>query len=339
MPQLKFLSLDYLSLKFLLFPAALKCHIATMPKEPNSDNSLLMQPFDRDSLRRHRLRAAHGSGTHGFGAHDFLFREIAERMDERLDEVNRSFRRILVVGNHGGIAADMVRARYGQAHVTRMDLDPGLLARGAGMNTTWAVAADEEALPFAAQSFDLVISLLSLHWVNDLPGALLQMRHVLKPDGLLLASLIGGESLSELRQAFLEAEAAIEGGVSPRVSPFLDARTAGGLLQRAGLALPMVDLDNVRVTYESAFNLMNDLRGMGETNSLSARRKAFTRRTTLLAMAEAYQTRFALGTGRIPATFDILYLTGWAPDESQPKPLKPGSARASLADVLGKKEG
>jgi SAM-dependent methyltransferase len=305
-----------------------------MPKEPGSDNSSPAAPFNRGDLCRHRLRAAQASEGTGFEAHDFLFREIAERMDERLGEVNRHFQSILVVGNHGGIAAEMVRARYGQATVVRMDLAPGLLAKGAGA----PVAADEEALPFAPQSFDLVISLLSLHWVNDLPGALLQMRHVLKPDGLLLASIIGGESLKELRQSFLEAEAAIEGGVSPRVSPYLDARTAGGLLQRAGLALPMVDLDNIRVTYESAFNLMNDLRGMGEANSLGARRKTFTRRATILAMAEAYQNRFAMETGRIPATFDILYLTGWAPDESQPKPLKPGSAKASLADVLGKKD-
>lgn len=287
-------------------------------------NSSPEAPFDRAAVRLHRLRA-----RAGFEAHDFLFREIAARMDERLGEIQRDFKCILVVGNHGNMAAHMVAARYPGALVVAMDLDRTLVS-GAGLS----VVADEEALPFAEKSFDLVVSLLDLHWVNDLPGALVQMRAALKPDGLLLASMIGGESLTELRQTLLEGEAAIEGGASPRVSPFLDARTAGGLLQRAGLALPMVDVDRVSVTYPNAFAAMTELRGMGEANALAARRKGFTRRATLMAAAEAYQKRHARPDGRIPVTFDILYLTGWAPDASQPKPLKPGSASASLAEAL-----
>ncbi|RMF09885.1 MAG: methyltransferase domain-containing protein [Alphaproteobacteria bacterium] len=285
-------------------------------------------PFDRAVLRQRRLRAAPR-----FTDHDFLFREIATRLDERLSEITRSFNRVLVIGNQGGIAADLAARRYGQAEVVRTDLDRGLLRCGAGR----AVVADDEALPFADGAFDLAISLLGLHWVNDLPGTLIQLRRALRPDGLLLAAFLGGETLRELRQAFLEAETAVEGGVSPRVSPFVDVRTAGSLLQRAGFALPMVDVDSLTVTYENAFALMRDLRGMGETNALIDRRRSLSRRDTVFAMAEVYAARHAGADGRIPATFDVLYLTAWSPHESQPRPLAPGSARTSLGDVLGKK--
>lgn len=228
----------------------------------------------------------------------------------------------------------MVGSHYPDAFVVQMEPDPALLAEGAGT----AVAGNEEALPFAEGAFDLVVSLFGFHWVNDLPGALVQLRRALKPDGLLLAAMPGGETLKELRQAFLEAETAVEGGVSPRVSPFVDVRTAGGLLQRAGFALPMVDVDSLTVSYENAFALMRDLRGMGEANALAGRRRSFSRRRTLFAMAETYAARHGGVEGRIPATFEVLYLTAWAPHESQPKPLAPGSAKASLADVLANKK-
>ena len=190
-------------------------------------------------------------------------------------------------------------------------------------------------MPFAEAVFDLVISDLSLHWVNDLPGALVQIHRSLKPDGLFLAAMFGGETLKELRQVLLETDLAEEGGASPRVSPFADVRDAGDLLQRAGFALPVVDLDTITVTYADAFALMRDLRGMGETNAVVERRGGFSRRTTMMAAARLYQERFQDRQGRAPATFQILYLTAWAPHEAQQKPRKPGSAGARLADALG----
>ena len=200
------------------------------------------------------------------------------------------------------------------------------------------VVADEEALPFADGSLDLVASALSLQFVNDLPGTLIQIRRALKPDGLLLAAVISGDSLIELREAFAQAESEIEGGVSPRVAPFADLRELGALLQRAGLALPVVDSDRLTVRYDSAFALMRDLRRMGATNSLSERRRTPLRRATLLRMVEIYAQRFADADGRVRATFEIAWLSGWAPHESQQKPLKPGSAVQRLADALGAQE-
>ncbi len=200
------------------------------------------------------------------------------------------------------------------------------------------VVADEEALPFAAATFDLVVSALSLQFVNDLPGVLVQIRRVLKPDGLLLAALAGGDTLTELRQSFAAAESEIEGGVSPRVAPFADVRDLGGLLQRAGFALPVTDVDRITVRYDHAFALMHDLRRMGATNALIDRRRTPLKRATLLRMAEIYAERFADADGRLRATFEIVWLLGWAPHPSQQQPLRPGSAQARLADALGTHE-
>lgn len=200
------------------------------------------------------------------------------------------------------------------------------------------VVADEETLPFADGSLDLVVSALALQFVNDLPGALIQIRRALKADGLLLAALVGGDSLIELREAFAEAEIEIEGGVSPRVAPFADVRELGALLQRAGLALPVVDSDRLIVRYDTVFALMRDLRRMGATNMLRERRRTPLRRATLQRMAEIYAQRFADPDGRLRASFEIVWLSGWAPHESQQKPLKPGSAAQRLADALGAKE-
>jgi SAM-dependent methyltransferase len=181
------------------------------------------------------------------------------------------------------------------------------------------------------------VSLLALQGVNDLPGALIQIRRALKPDGLLVAALLGGGSLAELRQAFAQAEGELEGGASPRVAPFADLRDLGGLLQRAGFALPVTDSDLFHVRYASPFGLMRDLRRMGLTNALNDRRKTPLRRATLLRAAEIYAERFADPDGRVRATFEIVWLSGWAPHESQQKPLRPGSAKMRLADALGAK--
>jgi SAM-dependent methyltransferase len=210
-----------------------------------------------------------------------------------------------------------------------------MAARGTG---ALRLAADEEALPFADASFDLALSCLSLHWVNDLPGALVQLRRALKPDGLFLAAMLGAGTLDELRGAWVEAESAEEGGVSPRVSPFADLADAAALLQRAGFALPVADADTITVTWPDPFALMRELRGMGETNAAEGRRRAPSRRGTLLAAAAAYAERHADADGRIPATFRVLYLSGWAPAADQPKPLRPGSATARLADALDAEE-
>lgn len=196
------------------------------------------------------------------------------------------------------------------------------------------LCCDEEALPAAEASLDLVLSNLSLHWVNDLPGAFAQIRRALKADGLLLATMFGGETLRELRSVLIDAEAEVAGGASPRVSPFVDVREAGNLLTRAGFALPVVDTDNLTVTYGDMFKLMADLRAMAETNAVLARAKLPARRSLFLRAAELYAERFTDARGRLVATFQIVTLTAWAPHASQQKPLRPGSAKARLADAL-----
>jgi len=196
------------------------------------------------------------------------------------------------------------------------------------------VQASEELLPFAPERFDLVLSNLSLHWVNDLPGCLLQVRQILKPDGLFLAAMLGGGTLQELRDVLMEAELAAHGGAGPRVSPFVDLRDAGGLLQRAGFALPVVDSDTLTVTYADLPALFRDLRGMGETNALLARPNKPLTRAALAQADELYRRRHGDREGRLKATFQVVYLTGWSPHESQQKALRPGSARARIADAL-----
>ncbi len=267
-----------------------------------------MEIFVPRAVRRHRERAA----AH-ISEHDFLLREVAGRLVERLGDMRRGFSHALALDDHGGALTAALDGRVGK--LARGDLDG---------------AAD--------QSFDLVVSLLSLHWVNDLPGALIRIRRALRPDGLFLAALFGAGTLAELREAWATAEAEHEGGVSPRIAPFAEVRDAGALLQRAGFALPVADIDAITVSYADAFALMRDLRGMGETNALHERRKSFTRRATLMAAAETYRARFGDAEGRIPATFQVLWLTAWAPHASQQQPLRPGSAKARLADALDAEE-
>jgi len=288
--------------------------------------------FDRVLLRRRRDRAA--AGLRG---HDFLFAEAAERLADRLDDVTRKFPLALDLGCHDGTLARVLAGRGGVETLVQCDLAPAM-ARAAASNGAPTLAVDEEALPFARASFDLVISVLGLHWVNDLPGALIQIRHVLKPDGLFLGALLGGETLTELRLALMEAELAEEGGVSPRVAPFAELRDAGGLLQRAGFALPVADADRLTVSYPDALALMRELRAMGESNVLIERRRGFTRRATLARAAAIYAEKFADAEGRVRASFEIVTLTGWAPHPCQPQALKPGSAITRLADALGTEE-
>ena len=279
--------------------------------------------FDRSLVRRRLARAL----SQGYA--DFLLVRAVEDLEERLSTVLRTFSLALDVGTPTPIAAEMLR-RTGRAET---------VIRLASVPEAGSILGDEERLPFSGARFDLAVSLLSLHGVNDLPGALIQIRHALKADGLFIGALLGGSTLTELRQSLTQAEAEIEGGVSPRVAPFADLRDIGGLLQRAGFALPVTDSDVVRVRYANAFALMQDLRRMGLTNALHDRRKTPLRRAILMRTAEIYAERFGDADGRIPATFEIVWLSGWTPHESQQKPLRPGSAKVRLADALGVKEG
>jgi NADH dehydrogenase [ubiquinone] 1 alpha subcomplex assembly factor 5 len=285
--------------------------------------------FDRNALRVRRERAARE-----WQARSFLKREIANRLVERLDDVRRSFPLALDLGCHGDEIATALGERTTIGSLIRADLGLGFARRANGP----ALVADEEALPFAPARFDLVVSAMSLHWVNDLPGTLIQITRILKPDGLFLGAMLGGATLWQLRQALTAAESEIEDGLSPRVSPFADLRDAAGLLQRAGFALPVADSETIDVEYDSALELMRELSAMGEGNLVVERRRGLARRATLLRAAEIYRERFTQASGRVAASFDVLFLHGWAPHASQPKPLRPGSARHRLAEALGAAE-
>lgn len=284
--------------------------------------------FDRALLAQRRRRAC------ALGPVTFLMDRVAGDMAERLSAVRRTFD---VVVDLGTPTAEVRRAILAAGAVERVIAAVPMSASRAGERTP-AVVVDEECLPFRDASLDLVVSGLALQFVNDLPGALVQIRRALKPDGLFLAALIGGDTLTELRQAFAAAEAEVEGGVSPRVAPFADVRTMGALLQRAGFALPVTDVDRVVARYDSPLRLMHDLRRMGATNVLIERRRGGLRRQTLRRLIEIYAERFADPDGRLRASFEIIWLSGWAPHESQQQPLRPGSARMRLADALGTRE-
>lgn len=284
--------------------------------------------FDRELLvgRRNR-RAAEADAT------NFLVRHAADDIADRLALVKRRFPVALDLGAGQGVLGRALR-NAGSEFVVSADAAPNLLDRAEGPK----VVADEEFLPFKTASLDLVVSALSLQLVNDLPGALIQIRRALKPDGLLLAALLGGQTLHELREAFVVAETEVEGGASPRVAPFADVRDLGGLLQRAGFALPVADSETLRVGYPSPLHLMLELRSMGWANMLIDRRRTALRRATLTRAVAIYVERHGRPDGRINATFEIVTLTGWAPHDSQQKPLKPGSATARLATALGTDE-
>ena len=267
--------------------------------------------FDLALLSRRQDRAIK------LGEEMFLADRIAEDMAERLNVVTRKFFGVADIGSPGSVFRKPSREKFD------------------GVRTYhYLPKSDNEPLPLEPASLDLAVSSLALQFVNDLPGILTQIRRALKPDGLFLAALIGGDTLTELRQSFAAAEAEIEGGVSPRVFPFIDLRDAGALLQRAGFALPVTDVDRIMVRYDNAFALIHDLRRMGATNIMVERSRKFLRRATLLRMVQIYQEKFSDLDGRIRATFDVVWMSGWAPHESQQKPLQRGSAKASLADAV-----
>lgn len=257
-----------------------------------------MRVFDRALVARRRARA-----WPQLAQFEFLFRDVADRLADRLTDTTRRYPDALLLGRRGAGLEQALAAtgRIDRTVTTELDAtaEPDIVA-------------DEEMLPFAAGSFDLVASNLSLHWVNDLPGTLLQARAILKPDGLFLASMLGGQTLSELRACLVEAEAEIAGGVAPRISPFADVRDAAGLMQRAGFQLPVADRDQIRIAYEHPMRLLADLRGMGETHAGIARGGPLHRAVLAQAM-RLYAERFADRNGRCIATFEVLYLAGWAP--------------------------
>lgn len=257
--------------------------------------------FNRQLVKQHRSRAATSVAQDGF-----LFREGAGRLAERLEDTTRQFPLALDLGCHTGQLAQALQGRGGIQILVQCDLSPAMVQQTHDLK----LVADEEFLPFQEGSFDVVLSALSLHWVNDLPGTLIQIRKVLKPGGIFFASLLGGHTLTELRQAAFAAEMALGHGVSPRVSPCVDVKDAGALLQRAGFSMPVTDTDTLTVLYSDTFALFRDLHAMGEGNALVQQRKQFTPRTTVLAIAEKYQEMFANAEGEIPATFEIITMTG-----------------------------
>ncbi len=284
--------------------------------------------FDRELIAR-RLDRAIRAGAAANGA-DFLLRRAAVELADRIGLVKRAFAVAADIGTPGPHAAAALAARAGGGATLRMA--PTRLSLGEG--DFQGSVGDVERPGFGAATLDLVVSLLALQFANDLPGVLIQMRAALRPDGLMLAALAGGDTLSELRQALLIAESEITGGAAPRVAPFADVRSLGALLQRAGFALPVVDADKFVVRYRDIFALMQDLRAFGAANALTARDRRPLRREILARAQAVYAERFSDADGRLRATFEILWLSGWAPHASQPKPLKPGSAAMRLEDAL-----
>jgi NADH dehydrogenase [ubiquinone] 1 alpha subcomplex assembly factor 5 len=262
--------------------------------------------FDRRAWRRHRGRAAR------HGRIEFLHREAADRLIERIDDLKRDFCRALDLGAHCGAVSRALGSRPGTELVVAVDPSVDFLEPFGGGRAI--VAADPDFIPFRDGTFDLAVSALVLHWAGDLPGALVQIRRILKPGGLFLAALLGGSTLVELRTALIEGELIEEGGASPRVSPTVELGDAAALLLRTGFAMPVADAEKITVTYPDTLALMRDLRGMGETNALAVRRRTALRRATLARAAAIYGERFGLPDGRIPATFEFLFLTGWAPE-------------------------
>lgn len=292
--------------------------------------------FDRRLHRQNRDRAA----AH-YADYAFLKERESSHLIERLEDVSRQFDRALDLGAHDGTLAQLL-ARHPQIGAVEAGEASPVFRDTAAKRGLDVRAIDEEEVDVERAAYDLVTSVLSLHWVNDLPGALIQIRHALKPDGLFLGCLFGAGTLSELRTAFLEAESEITGGAAPRVSPLPGLQDMAGLMQRAGFALPVVDVEHVTVRYDDPFALMRDLKGMGEQAAFAISEKSPRRplsRRILARMAEIYAERFADPDGRLRATFNVVWLSGWAPDESQPKPLRPGSARHSMADAVKKARG
>lgn len=274
---------------------------------PTANRQLPTAIFDRKRVRLHRDRAAES-----LSQSDFLLRELAARMGERLLDVTRRFPVALDCGAHNGLLAGYLPPEAGIETLVQADLSLSMIAGAPGLR----VVADEECPPFAANVFDLILSVASLHWVNDLPGALIQLQRSLKPGGMFIAMLPGGETLKELRECLEAAEMRITGGISPRVSPFVDVRDAASLLQRAGFTQPVSDTDTITVWYENPLRLLEDLRQAGQSNALFSSMRHFTRRSLLFAAMEAYEKKFRDDEGRVRATFEIVTMTGWKQDEA-----------------------
>lgn len=284
--------------------------------------------FDRNILKLKRKRIA----ADKLDKTRFLLDWAGRQILDRFTDIKRDFPIAVNLGARSGFEFnDKLQASGQVQHLITTDLISELLPQS-------AVITDEEVLPFANQSLDLIVSNLNLHSTNDLPGVLVQSRRALKPDGLFIASMLGGETLYELRQILTQVEMELTGQVTPRILPFADKPEMGGLLQRTGFSLPVIDSDIVTVTYDNMFALLHDLRGMGESNIIAERSKNFTRRSVFLEAAKRYHEQFAESDGRIHASFEVIFLIGWAPHESQQKPLKPGSAQNRLADALQTKE-
>ena len=282
------------------------------------------QVFDRRLLRLRLQRALRGA------AEDFLLARAGEDLIDRLAPVQRTFRDVLDLGTPRPAVAGLLRAALPDARIGRAAPTADAIGQGPWLG----LVADDERQPFGPERFDLAVSILALHTANDLPGALIQIRRALRPDGLFLGCLLGGQTLTELRQALFMAEAEISGGASPRVAPFSDLRDLGHLLQRTGFALPVTDVDPLVVRYASVLRLFADLRAMGATNALVLRRKQPITRRLLMRAAQIYAETFADPDGRLRATFELVWLSGWVPHESQQKPLRPGAAKMKLADAL-----
>ncbi len=258
--------------------------------------------FDHKRALFHKARAVRNAA-----AHDFLFAEMEARIAERLGEIKRRFEKPFEIsGRPERIDERFLQDEWLQHPRFRGDVN-----------------------------YDLITSAGGLHWVNDLPGVLAQIQRALTPDGCFIAILPGGETLRELRQSLEQAELALCGGISPRVSPFIDVRDAGGLLQRAGFALPVVDSEMLTIQYDHPLKLLADLRGMGETNALVSSVKHFTPRRVMMAAMEHYQQHFTNEAGRVVATIQLVTLTGWKPHASQQQPAKRGSGKVNLRDALG----
>jgi SAM-dependent methyltransferase len=292
-----------------------------MPETPCLFDQLLLRTRLKRALKK--------------GAADFLLERVADDFELRLQALARSFDTVADIGTFGPHAALKLVASQRFKQIIRQ----APLAEVLGTGTWQNIIGETSLVPFAPQSLDAVVSLLAFQWVDDLPGLLIQIKRALKADGLLIACLLGGQTLHELRESFARAEIECEGGLSPRVSPFADLRDIGALMQRAGFALPVVDTETITVRYQTPLALFADLRAMGGTNALIERRKTPLRRKTLLRALEIYAENYSDADGRIRATFECLWVSGWTPHESQQKPLQPGSAKARLADALNTKEG
>ncbi|MGJ3230969.1 MAG: methyltransferase domain-containing protein [Oceanicaulis sp.] len=301
--------------------------ISTKPAPPPEQGPPRL--FDRALLRRRKDRAA---GE--FAQYDFLHARAADDLLDRVESINRDFDTCLVIGGGGAVGRALAARPAASAKIRTVieaDLSPALAAR----SDHSGLVMDEEVLPIAERSVDLVLSCLSLHWANDVVGALIQLNYALKPDGFFAGALLGGATLTELRQAMKSAETALGGEPQARVSPFADAIDMAGLLSRAGFAMPVSDVDRITARYGNSFVLMRDLRKMGETSVLADRPRSPATKRFFVKTAEAYSHAFAEADGKVPATFEIIHFAGWAPHPDQPRPKRPGSAQARLADALG----